>query len=141
MSVAHPDFNIKFNIKYLSIYLDSLEKFSIITQEIITKRTEKKAPILTCTKTTLIDKISDTFDQKPVEAKETIETLIEIIKSTLASGEDIMISGFGKFQVIDKAPRKGRNPATGDSMILTKRRVVTFKCAGKLKDRMNGTPN
>ncbi len=96
---------------------------------------------MTCTKTTLIDKISDTFDQKPVEAKETIETLIEIIKSTLASGEDIMISGFGKFQVIDKAPRKGRNPATGDSMILNKRRVVTFKCVGKLKYRMNGTPN
>ena len=96
---------------------------------------------MTCTKTTLIEKISDTFDQKPTEAKETIETLIEIIKSTLASGEDIMISGFGKFQVIEKAPRKGRNPATGDSMILSKRRVVTFKCAGKLKDRMNSTLN
>ncbi|HCY84458.1 MAG TPA: integration host factor subunit alpha [Desulfobacteraceae bacterium] len=96
---------------------------------------------MTCTKTTLIDKISDALDQKPAEAKDTIETLIEIVKSTLASGEDIMISGFGKFQVIDKAPRKGRNPATGESMILDKRRVVTFKCAGKLKDRMNSTPN
>ncbi|MCG8686507.1 MAG: integration host factor subunit alpha [Desulfobacterales bacterium] len=96
---------------------------------------------MTCTKTTLIEKISDQFNQKPSEAKETIETLIEIIKSTLASGEDIMISGFGKFQVIEKSPRKGRNPATGDSMILDKRRVVTFKCAGKLKDRINSTPN
>ena len=96
---------------------------------------------MTCTKTTLIDRISDKLDQKPVEAKATVETLIEIIKSTLASGEDIMISGFGKFQVIEKAPRKGRNPATGESMILNKRRVVTFKCAGKLKDQMNSTPN
>lgn len=96
---------------------------------------------MTCTKTTLIEKISDSLDQKPADAKETVETLIEIIKSTLASGEDIMISGFGKFQVIEKSPRKGRNPATGESMLLVKRRVVTFKCAGKLKDRMNTTPN
>lgn len=96
---------------------------------------------MTCTKTTLIEKIVDKYPQKPSEAKETIETLLEIIKSTLASGEDIMISGFGKFQVIEKAPRKGRNPATGDAMILEKRRVVTFKCAGKLRDRMNLTPN
>jgi len=96
---------------------------------------------LTCTKTTLIEKISDTFDQKPTEAKETVETLIEIIKSTLATGEDIMISGFGKFQVIEKSSRKGRNPATGQSMLLDKRRVVTFKCAGKLKDQMNPPPN
>lgn len=96
---------------------------------------------MTCTKTTLIEKISDTFNQKPTQSKETVETLIEIIKSTLASGEDIMISGFGKFQVIDKSPRKGRNPATGESMLLTKRRVVTFKCAGKLKDQMNNALN
>ena len=96
---------------------------------------------MTCTKTTLIEKISDSFNQNPTQSKETVEALIEIIKSTLASGEDIMISGFGKFQVIDKSPRKGRNPATGESMLLEKRRVVTFKCAGKLKDRMNTTPN
>lgn len=96
---------------------------------------------MTCTKTTLIETLSDTFNQKPTQAKETVETLIEIIKSTLASGEDIMISGFGKFQVTEKSSRKGRNPATGESMLLTKRRVVTFKCAGKLKDRMNHTPN
>ncbi|MDD9304047.1 MAG: integration host factor subunit alpha [Desulfobacter sp.] len=96
---------------------------------------------MTCTKTTLIEKISDKFNEKPAQAKETIETLIEIIKSSLASGEDIMISGFGKFQVIEKAPRKGRNPATGNSMLLDKRRVVTFKCTGKLKDRMNNIPN
>lgn len=96
---------------------------------------------MTCTKTTLIDKLVDRFQHKPSEAKDTVETLLEIIKSTLASGEDIMISGFGKFQVIDKAPRKGRNPATGDTMLLEKRRVVTFKCAGKLRDRMNENIN
>jgi len=65
------------------------------------------------------------------------ETLLEIIKRTLESGEHVMISGFGKFQVNDKRERKGRNPATGDDMILPARRVVTFSCAGKLRDRIN----
>ena len=92
---------------------------------------------MTCTKSTLIEKISNAFDQNPSQSKEVLEALIEIMKSTLASGEDIMVSGFGKFQVIEKSPRKGRNPATGDAMILKKRRVVTFKCAGKLKNKIN----
>jgi integration host factor subunit alpha len=59
------------------------------------------------------------------------------MKSTLASGEDLMISGFGKFLVNDKAPRKGRNPATNEEMILDKRRVVTFKSSGKLREQIN----
>ena len=94
---------------------------------------------MTCTKTTIIEKISEENDLTPGQAKDTIETLLEIIKSTLVSGEDMMISGFGKFQVNEKAQRKGRNPATGKSMLLGKRRVVTFKCAGKLRDKINGT--
>ncbi|MDQ1269281.1 MAG: integration host factor subunit alpha [Thermodesulfobacteriota bacterium] len=92
---------------------------------------------MTSTKSTHNEKISKILDQNPSQSKEVLETLIEIIKSTLASGEDIMVSGFGKFQVIEKSPRKGRNPATGDAMILEKRRVVTFKCAGKLKNKIN----
>jgi len=91
-----------------------------------------------CTKTTIIEKISGKNNLSPSEAKNTIESLLEIMKSTLASGEDIMISGFGKFQVNEKAPRKGRNPATGGSMMLKGRRVVTFKCSGGLRDRVNG---
>jgi integration host factor subunit alpha len=67
-----------------------------------------------------------------------VEQLLEIIKRTLASGEDVLISGFGKFCVKEKAERRGRNPATGDSMMLSARRVVTFKCSGKLRDRCNG---
>ena len=89
------------------------------------------------TKQTIIEKISEEINQSPSEAKDTIEHLLEILKSALASGEDVMISGFGKFQVNEKAPRKGRNPATGEDMILGKRRVVTFKCAGGLRDRIN----
>jgi len=72
------------------------------------------------------------------KSTEIVETLIEVIKSTLASGEDVMISGFGKFCVKEKAERKGRNPATGDDLMLEPRKVVTFNCSGKLRDRVNG---
>ena len=90
------------------------------------------------TKATIINKISEKNNQSPSQAKDTLETLLEIMKSTLASGEDIMISGFGKFQINEKAPRKGWNPATGEEMILKGRRTVTFKCSGGLRDRVNG---
>ena len=90
------------------------------------------------TKTDIVELIVEKNDFSPAEAKGVLEELLEIIKSTLASGEDLMISGFGKFQVNEKRPRKGRNPATGNSMMLDRRRVVTFKCAGKLRDRING---
>ncbi len=92
---------------------------------------------MTCTKTTIIQKISEKNNQTPSEAKDTLEILLEIMKETLASGEDIMISGFGKFCVNDKAPRKGRNPATGEAMMQRERRIVTFKCGGKLRERVN----
>ena len=67
-----------------------------------------------------------------------IESLIEIIKSTLAQGEDVLVSGFGKFSVKEKRARRGRNPATGNDLILRERKVVTFKCSGKLREKING---
>ena len=70
-------------------------------------------------------------------AVHTLETLLALIKSTLESGEDVLISGFGKFSVKAKRKRRGRNPATGDDMMLTPRKVVTFKCSGKLRDKIN----
>jgi len=69
---------------------------------------------------------------------EVIESLLEIIKRSLESSEDVLISGFGKFCVKDKATRRGRNPATGEDMILRGRRVVTFKCSGKLRNKIDG---
>ncbi len=90
------------------------------------------------TKKIIVEKISDNTILDPSEAKDTMETFLEIMKSTLASGEDIMITGFGKFQVNEKAPRKGRNPATGKEMMLAGRKTVTFKSAGMLRDRLNG---
>ena len=71
------------------------------------------------------------------QSVEMIETLIELIKFTLASGEDVLISGFGKFCINEKRQRKGRNPATGEDMILDARRVVTFKCSRQLRDKIN----
>ena len=67
-----------------------------------------------------------------------IETLLEIIKNTLERSEDVLISGFGKFCVKNKKQRRGRNPATGEDLLLRQRRVVTFKCSGKLRKKING---
>jgi integration host factor subunit alpha len=72
------------------------------------------------------------------ESTDSVNTLLEILKSTLASGEDVLISGFGRFQIKDKRERRGRNPSTDGELILPARRVVTFKCSGKLRDKVNG---
>jgi integration host factor subunit alpha len=71
------------------------------------------------------------------QSLEIVETLLGIIKSELSSGEDVLISGFGKFCVKKKRERRGRNPVTGEDMMLAKRRVVTFKCSGKLRQKIN----
>jgi len=66
-----------------------------------------------------------------------LETLLELIKSNLEKGEDVLISGFGKFCVKEKNERRGRNPATGNDMLLDSRRVVTFRCSHLLRDKIN----
>ena len=66
------------------------------------------------------------------------ESLLELMKSSLESGDGVLVSGFGKFCVKEKNERKGRNPATGEDAILRARRVVTFKCSAKLRDKVNG---
>ena len=71
------------------------------------------------------------------QSVELVETLIELIKGSLVSGDDVLISGFGKFSVRAKKERKGRNPATGDSLMLKPRRVVTFHCSGNLRKKIN----
>ena len=90
------------------------------------------------TKNDMISKLTEQTKLDQKKATDSVESIIEIIKSTLASGEDVLVSGFGKFCVNIKNERRGRNPATGDDLILPAKKVVTFKCSGKLKDRMNG---
>ncbi len=89
------------------------------------------------TKARVVAHINKQLGLQKNESAEVFETLLEIIKSTLESGEDILISGFGKFCVNEKNERKGRNPATGADMILKPRRVVTFRCSANLRDKIN----
>lgn len=89
------------------------------------------------TKSDIVAKVHELgFTKK--KSVEVIESLLEIIKSTLETGDDVLVSGFGKFCVKDKQQRRGRNPATGSDLILRERKVVTFKCSGKLRSRING---
>jgi len=92
---------------------------------------------MTLTKDHLINSIAKENGFQKKRSIKVVETLLEIIKSKLASGEDVLVSGFGKFCVREKHERKGRNPATGKDMKLEARRVVTFKCSGKLRQKIN----
>ncbi len=91
------------------------------------------------TKVDIVEEISirNGFTRK--KSAETVETLLEIIKRTLGSGDDVLISGFGKFCVQEKKERKGRNPATGEDMMLDSRKIVSFRCSGKLRERINSS--
>ena len=93
---------------------------------------------MTLTKANIIDAIANQIGFPRNHSSEIVETLLELIKSALESDEDVLISGFGKFCVKEKRQRKGRNPATGEDIMLSPRRVVTFKCSGNLRDRING---
>ena len=86
---------------------------------------------MTLTKIQIVELIHNQIGLPKNKSTETVETLIEVIKKTLASSEDILISNFGKFCVREKKERKGRNPATGDDLMLEPRRVVIFRCSGK----------
>jgi integration host factor subunit alpha len=89
------------------------------------------------TKNDIVAKVNDLgFTKKKSIA--TVESLLEIIKGTLEEGDDVLVSGFGKFCVKQKKKRRGRNPATGSDLMLRERKVVTFKCSGKLRNKING---
>jgi integration host factor subunit alpha len=89
------------------------------------------------TKADIVQLIMDQVGFTNNKSSEITETLIEIMKRTLAAGEDVLVSGFGKFCVREKAERRGRNPATGNAMKLKPRKVVTFKVSGKLRRKIN----
>ncbi len=89
------------------------------------------------TKADIIEAIQKENGYSRKQSSEITEILMEIIKQSLESGEDVMISGFGKFQVKTKKERRGRNPATGEDLTLPSRKVVTFKSSGRLRDHIN----
>ena len=92
---------------------------------------------MTLTKAQIVEMIATENGFTKNKSIEVVETLIELIKSSLATGNDVLISGFGKFCVHHKRQRRGRNPATGEDLLLAPRKVVTFKCSGKLRERIN----
>ena len=92
---------------------------------------------MTLTKADLVERIQHRTTLSRPAAVRAVETVLEIIKSRLEEGENVLISGFGKFTVRDKRARRGRNPHTGEELILAPRRVVTFHPSGVLRNRLN----
>ena len=91
---------------------------------------------MTLIKEHLIRSIYDNVGLSKSKSSEVIEAVFELIKNSLTSGEEVLISGFGKFCVKNKGERRGRNPSTGEDMLLGARRVVTFRCSPVLRDRI-----
>jgi integration host factor subunit alpha len=90
------------------------------------------------TKAHIVEKVAEQNGYPKNQSFEIIETLLELIKRTLESGDDALVSGFGKFCIKEKHERRGRNPATGEDMMLEPRRTVTFRCSRQLRDKVNG---
>ena len=93
---------------------------------------------MTLTKADIVEAVAEQNGYTNKRSVEMVETLLEIIKSTLESGDDVLVSGFGKFCVNEKKKRLGRNPATGEAMMMEARKVVTFRCSRQLRDKING---
>ena len=93
---------------------------------------------MTLTKNHLINALSKQLSIPKMRSTTLVESFLNIMKDTLESGEDVLISGFGKFCVRDKNERRGRDPQTGKEKILDARRVVIFKSSGVLRDKING---
>jgi len=93
---------------------------------------------MTLTKVHIVEELFAKGGFTKAQSAQIIDTLFELIKRTLENGEDVLISGLGKFSVKEKQPRKGRNPQTGEPMKLPAKKVVTFKCSAVLRARMNG---
>jgi len=91
---------------------------------------------MTVTKNSLVEIIHNEVGLNKREAKEFIEEFFESIKSLLEEGNDIKFSGFGNFILRDKNARPGRNPKTGEDVVIEERRVVTFKSGLKLKTQL-----
>ena len=92
---------------------------------------------MSLTKETIISDIYNQVGLSKTRSRSSVETLFDIVKKTLENGEDILISGFGKFLVKQKEERRGRNPQTTEDLQLRARRVVVFKTSGTLRNKIN----
>lgn len=89
------------------------------------------------TKIELTEKMQDITGFTKRESANIVDTVFSIMKETLNRGENLKISGFGNFEVKEKTPRKGRNPQTGESIMISRRRVLSFKPSSVLKSQLN----
>jgi integration host factor subunit alpha len=93
---------------------------------------------MTLTKADVVQQVYEKHqNMSKAEAVEAVESFLRLSKDTLIKGSDLLISGFGKFHVRDKNPRRGRNPQTGQALDLDARRVVTFHPSGILRKKVN----
>ena len=92
---------------------------------------------MTLTKAEIAEQVHNQVGRNKKESAQMVEALFEIIRESLEEGKDVMISGFGKFSVRERGERTGRNPLTGDPIMLPTKKVVTFKCSGKLREKIN----
>jgi len=92
---------------------------------------------MTLTKADLIDCIYNQVELAKTKSAQLVDSLLEILKKTFENGEDIVISVFGKFWVKTKRERRGRNPVTGEDLMLAPRKVIVFICSGVLRDKVN----
>ncbi|HLR13859.1 MAG TPA: integration host factor subunit alpha [Burkholderiaceae bacterium] len=90
-------------------------------------------PDRTLTKAELAELLFQHVGLNKREAKDIVDAFFEEIRETLARGDEVKLSGFGNFQVRDKSPRPGRNPKTGEVILIDARRVVTFHASQKLR--------
>ena len=93
---------------------------------------------MTLKKADLIDSTYNQVGLSKTRSAQVVDSLLDIIKKTLEGGEDVLVSGFGKFCVKEKGKRRGRNPQTGKDLMLGERRVVRFMCSPVLKGKVNG---
>ena len=92
---------------------------------------------MTLTKAHIVGAFAKQIGYPKNQSSEIIETLLEIMKRTPEAGENVLVSSFGKFCVKTKHERRGRNPATGEDMMMEPRRVVTFRCSRQLRHKIN----
>jgi integration host factor subunit alpha len=104
----------------------------------MTIRDIMEAPAVSVTRDKLAESVRHRTGFQKGRSRDLVDITLEMIESSLSVGEDVLISGFGKFCVNRKGPRKGRNPHTGGDLTLDERRVVTFKPSGVLRGRLNG---
>ncbi|TCK33698.1 integration host factor subunit alpha [Paraburkholderia sp. BL8N3] len=122
-------------MKQAGLALSSAQRGAIVRDSPIS-RAETPGEMSMLRMAELVEMLSDRASLNKREAKEMVKAFFEVMRDALESGEDVQLSGFGKFQLREKSQRPGRNPKTGETTSIEVRRVVTFHASQKLKARL-----